>query len=465
MNIPRGYQANTRAAGRLGAHARRLVERRRRRQARRGVDRGRRLAAPGRRAGRPDAVGRRDPQGIYRADSHMWLFPPPTAGCSTPARASNMNWIDTQRQRHASLPAGTRGDDELQLNGNAVMYDIGKILKVGGAPGYEGIDANANSLRHRHQRRRDGAQGRAHGLRARLPQQRGAAQRPGRRHRRPDLGRAFTDNNAVLRARAVGPGHRDVHRAAADEPCRATTTASRCCCPTRACCPAAAACAAAAARPTTPTCRSSRRPTCSTPTARRRRGRSSSRARPRPATARRSTVTTDARGRLVRAGAHVARPRTRSTTTSAASRWPFTRRPARNTYALDDPRQPRRRAARLLHAVRDECRRRAVGVEDDPASPATRAKLTSPGPQAGAVGAALSRTISAVCAQTAACRTARPGCRPGWRSTHRPALSAAAPATPGTFRQRRVGRRQRGDHEHQGAVEHRRDQRAAMTAR
>jgi galactose oxidase len=31
------------------------------------------------------------------------------------------------------------------MNGNAVMYDIGKILKVGGAPAYEEADANANA--------------------------------------------------------------------------------------------------------------------------------------------------------------------------------------------------------------------------------------------------------------------------------------------------------------------------------
>ena len=56
----------------------------------------------------------------------------------------NMHWIDTQGAGSVS-PAGKRGDDEFSVSGNAVMYDTGRILKVGGSPGYDATNANANS--------------------------------------------------------------------------------------------------------------------------------------------------------------------------------------------------------------------------------------------------------------------------------------------------------------------------------
>ncbi|MEV6237603.1 galactose oxidase-like domain-containing protein [Lentzea sp. NPDC051838] len=51
-----------------------------------------------------------------------------------------MHWIDTAG-RGKVTDAGTRGNDA--MNGNAVMYDIGKILTVGGAPAYDDSDASA----------------------------------------------------------------------------------------------------------------------------------------------------------------------------------------------------------------------------------------------------------------------------------------------------------------------------------
>jgi galactose oxidase len=41
--------------------------------------------------------------------------------------------------------AGTRADDTDAMNGNAVMYDTGKILTVGGAPSYDNSNATANA--------------------------------------------------------------------------------------------------------------------------------------------------------------------------------------------------------------------------------------------------------------------------------------------------------------------------------
>ena len=44
-----------------------------------------------------------------------------------------------------------RGDDSHAMNGNAVMYDVGKILTVGGAPAYDELDRQQPRLCDRHQ--------------------------------------------------------------------------------------------------------------------------------------------------------------------------------------------------------------------------------------------------------------------------------------------------------------------------
>ncbi|HKN96153.1 MAG TPA: galactose oxidase-like domain-containing protein, partial [Pseudonocardiaceae bacterium] len=59
-----------------------------------------------------------------------------------PSRA--MNWYSTTGTGGVS-PAGVRGDDSDAMNGNAVMFDTGKILTVGGAPSYENNNATANA--------------------------------------------------------------------------------------------------------------------------------------------------------------------------------------------------------------------------------------------------------------------------------------------------------------------------------
>src|SRR5688500_10119260 len=41
--------------------------------------------------------------------------------------------------------AGTRADAPDMMNGNAVMYDVGRILAVGGAPGYDDSPATARA--------------------------------------------------------------------------------------------------------------------------------------------------------------------------------------------------------------------------------------------------------------------------------------------------------------------------------
>ncbi len=83
-----------------------------------------------------------DPRGTYRGDNHAWLFAQENGRVFHAGPSADMHWIDT-RQNGTVTNAGTRNDDGYSMNGNAVMYDIGKILKTGGAPAYE--DANSTS--------------------------------------------------------------------------------------------------------------------------------------------------------------------------------------------------------------------------------------------------------------------------------------------------------------------------------
>ncbi len=77
-----------------------------------------------------------DPKGIYRGDNHLWLFASSNGTVFHAGPSANMNWITTAGNGSIT-PAGNRGNDVFSINGNAVMYDIGKILKAGGAPSYD----------------------------------------------------------------------------------------------------------------------------------------------------------------------------------------------------------------------------------------------------------------------------------------------------------------------------------------
>lgn len=75
------------------------------------------------------------------ADNHMWLF---TVGNGTLFHAgpsAEMHWISTNGNGGVSS-AGLRSDDAYSINGNAVLFDVGRILKLGGAPGYESTVAH-----------------------------------------------------------------------------------------------------------------------------------------------------------------------------------------------------------------------------------------------------------------------------------------------------------------------------------
>lgn len=85
-----------------------------------------------------------DPGGIYRSDNHMWLLPSGNGQIFHAGPSAKMHWIDTTGTGRA-VSAGLRGDDADSMSGNAVMYDTGKVLKVGGSPGYQDSNATAAS--------------------------------------------------------------------------------------------------------------------------------------------------------------------------------------------------------------------------------------------------------------------------------------------------------------------------------
>jgi galactose oxidase len=76
-----------------------------------------------------------DPAGIYRADNHAWLFGVSNGAVFQAGPSKLMNWITTTGSGSITS-AGNRSTSADAMNGNAVMYDVGKILTVGGATAY-----------------------------------------------------------------------------------------------------------------------------------------------------------------------------------------------------------------------------------------------------------------------------------------------------------------------------------------
>jgi galactose oxidase len=76
-----------------------------------------------------------DPAGIWRADNHPWLFAQANGTVFQAGPSRQMNWITTKGPGTIK-GAGRRGSSADAMNGNAVMYDVGKILTVGGATAY-----------------------------------------------------------------------------------------------------------------------------------------------------------------------------------------------------------------------------------------------------------------------------------------------------------------------------------------
>ncbi len=85
--------------------------------------------------------------GVYQGwqtDAHASIIPTGNGRVLMAGPAVDMAWIDT-RGNGSSTPAGRRGDDTPSLGGPTVMYEAGKILKVGGATWNGNTPANANA--------------------------------------------------------------------------------------------------------------------------------------------------------------------------------------------------------------------------------------------------------------------------------------------------------------------------------
>ncbi len=91
-------------------------------------------------------------QGLYRVDNHAWLWAAPDGRIFHAGPGEMMHWIEPDLATGGSVTeAGLRGTDTYSMKGTTVMFDVGRILKVGGAEGYgteasAGIPAKDNSL-------------------------------------------------------------------------------------------------------------------------------------------------------------------------------------------------------------------------------------------------------------------------------------------------------------------------------
>jgi galactose oxidase len=82
-----------------------------------------------------------DPMGVWRGDNHLWLIAARDDWVFHAGPASQMHWIDANGGGSV-VDAGLRGSDPYAINGNAVVYDTGRILKVGGAQAYSNGNAS-----------------------------------------------------------------------------------------------------------------------------------------------------------------------------------------------------------------------------------------------------------------------------------------------------------------------------------
>ncbi len=93
-------------------------------------------------------------RGYYRIDNHAWLWAAPNGKIFHAGPGERMHWIDVANGG-SWTDAGQRGNDTYSMKGTTVMFDIGKILKVGGSRSYDSntpaketsfvIDINSNT--------------------------------------------------------------------------------------------------------------------------------------------------------------------------------------------------------------------------------------------------------------------------------------------------------------------------------
>lgn len=90
------------------------------------------------------SINTNDIEGLFRSDSHMWLFEAPNGRIFHAGPAKRMHWIDLDGNGTVTQSL-LRGDDLDAMNGNAVMYDVGKIFTVGGAENYDSGHASSRA--------------------------------------------------------------------------------------------------------------------------------------------------------------------------------------------------------------------------------------------------------------------------------------------------------------------------------
>lgn len=73
---------------------------------------------------------------VRNRDYYMWIYQAPNGRIFQAGPSQQMHWIDIEGEGSFE-GAGLRGDDEDAMNGNAVMFDVGKILTVGGGLDFE----------------------------------------------------------------------------------------------------------------------------------------------------------------------------------------------------------------------------------------------------------------------------------------------------------------------------------------
>lgn len=86
-----------------------------------------------------DSFSATAPSGAKYLDNHMWLFPMSNGRVLHAGPGVQMHWLDAAGDGVVQ-PIGPRGNDASSLNGSVVMYDVDKILAVGGAPDYGSTD-------------------------------------------------------------------------------------------------------------------------------------------------------------------------------------------------------------------------------------------------------------------------------------------------------------------------------------
>ncbi|WP_203703584.1 discoidin domain-containing protein, partial [Asanoa iriomotensis] len=85
-----------------------------------------------------------DPGGVYRSDNHAWLFAVSGGAVFHAGPSKRMNWITTSGAGTITS-AGNRADSADAMNGNAVMYDVNRILTFGGATAYQDAGTVTNT--------------------------------------------------------------------------------------------------------------------------------------------------------------------------------------------------------------------------------------------------------------------------------------------------------------------------------